>query len=776
MSEPEQAETTRESSPRSTNNHKRVSEALPPSIQAQPAPIPIEAEVGANVLSQLATSEISSPEKEDQRTDQSKPAHLSSSKSLDSSDDTNVRSVDAKDYADEADGLPQTFPGDEAAGSGASKHSDIQGNTSAEAERQSPDQSSDGAARPLMGPPAIPNAYVEIWKKSDPVKTDSHPEKTASQTLSQELQRSISTSKDSTAQTPKTTSVNVPRESVAQERRLAEQAEKMMVAADGARQLQLEQAKLKQGANTAKTNGWTAVNGVQQKPMTKKQEADQKRREAQSAAATKFRERNSYVTSSPYEAGKTALANRQGIPSSQLSSSQKIGSEGLSSSASNVDSMSSSKRRTLTPSHPPPITSDVQQFSSPISSRSVASNGLPLKSALKQPASNLRRSMSQVAFNESSSKPVVEKPVLNGASSSPSCPPPISTPPESTLTKAKPAKIPPQPVAKAQRKGTTKPTTESGTRKIQSTLKVTRDKKQKGRLPGRPVTKEIFQQDNSSTSSSSDGVSSFISDEVVDVGISKAGPSSKQKPSSTRTLQSRKNSLKQTNTSSIKSSSPLPEAFSSSIDPALQALKPWASQSSGITSNHNSQSKHGSSQHVGEPTSGQIGTSDHSAGFESDLEDEPVPTGTKPHHENSLGKAISHQKRLDSSSSQKVSKSSKIGADGMLANGMRPANRTYTTFSQLKREAQGKPHQPHVIQPKASKPVPDIDPVDSESGSEEDDSERNSDSENNHVVTHKKKSGILAGARGLLKRRFPACEGRFYRALTLTASVVIQSK
>ena len=732
----------------------------------------MEAEVGADILSQLATSEVSSPEKEDPRTGQSKPARLSSSNAPDSSNDTNARSIDATDHAYEADGPPQTFPGDDDAGSGASKQSDIQGNTSAEAERQSPDQSSDSAARPLMGPPAIPNAYVEIWKNSDPVKTNSHPEKIASQTLSQELRRSISTSKDSTAQTPKMTSVNVPRESVAQERRLAEQAEKMMVAADGARQLQLEQAKLKQAANTAKTNGWTAVNGVQQKPMTKKQETDQKRREAQSAAAKKFRERNQYVTSSPYEAGKTALANGQGIPSSQLSSSQKVGSEGLSSSASNVGSMSSSKRRTLTPSHPPPTSSDVQQFSSPISSRSVASNGLPLKSALKQPASNLRRSMSQVAFNESSSKSGVEKPVLNGASSSPSVPPPTSTPQESTLTqtKAKAAKNPPQPVAKAQGKATTKPTAKPATRKIQSTLKITRDKKQKGRLSGPPVTKEIFQQDKSSTSSSSDEVSSFISDEVVEVGISKAGPSSKQKPSSTRTLQTQKKSLNQTNTSSIKSSSPLPEAFSSSVDPALQALKPSASQSSGITSNL------GSSQHAEEPTSGQIGTSDHSSGSESDLEDEPVPTGTKPRDENSLGEAISHHKRLDSSSSQKASKSSKIRADGMLANGMRPANYKYPSLSQLKREAQGKPHRPRVIQPKASNPVPGINPVDSESGSEEDDSERDSDSESKHVVTHKKKSGILAGARGLLKRRFPSCDGGFHRTLSLTASVVIQSK
>lgn len=724
----------------------------------------------------MATSEVSSPEKEDQRTDPSKPASVSSFKSPINSDNTNARSVVATDHADEADEPPQTFPGDDDAESGASKHSNIQGNTSAEAGRQSPHPLSNGLTKPLMGPPAVPNAYVEIWKKSSPAERNSHPDGMASQTLSQELQRTTSTSKNSTAQTPKTESVNIPRESAMQEKRLAEQAEKMMVAADGARQLQLEQAKLKQGANTAKANGWTAVNGVQQKPMTKKQEADQKRREAQSAAAKKFRERNQYVTSSPYEAGKIALANGQGIPSSQLSSSQKIGSEGLSSSASNVDSMSSSKRRTLTPSHPPPTSSDVQQFSSPISSRSVASNGLPLKSALKQPASNLRRSVSQVAFNESSSKSAVKKPVLNGTSSSPSFLPPTSTPLESTLKKTKPAKILPQPVAKTQRKGTTKPTTKSSTRKIQSTLKVTRDKKQKGRLSGPQVTQEIFQQDKSSISSSSDGVSSFISDEVVDVGISKAGPSSKQKPSSTRTLQTQKKSLNQMNTSSIKSSSPLPEAFSSSIDPALQALKPSASQSSGITSNHNSQSNHGSSQHAEEPTSGQLGTSDHSSGSESDLEDEPVPTGTKPRHENSLGKAISHHKRLDSSSSQKASKSSKIRADGMLANGMRPANYKYPSLSQLKREAQGKPHRPRVIQPKTSNPVPGIIPVDSESGSEEDDSERDSDSESKHVVTHKKKSGILAGARGLLKRRFPSCEGRFYRALTLTASVVIQSK
>ena len=746
--------------------------------------MPLEADIGADVLSQLATSEVSSPEKEDQRTEQSKPAHSSSFKAPDSSDDTNAHAINAPDHADEADGLPQTCPGDNDAESGASNHTNIQGTASAEADRQNPHPLSNGATKPLMGPPAIPNAYVEMWKKSSPAERTSYPDGMAIQTLSQGLQRSSSTSKNptaQTAQTAKTTGADSSRELAMQEKRLADQAEKIMVANDGARQLQLEQAKLKQAANTAKANGWTVVDGVLQKPRTEKQEADQKRRQAQSAAARKFRETNPYVTSSPYEAGKTALVNGQGIPSSQLSSSQKIGSEGLSSSASNFDSMSSTKRRTLTPSHPPPTSSGVQQFSSPISSKSIASNALLLKSALKQPASNLRRSMSQVTFNESPSQSGVDKPVLNGASSSPLIPPPTSAPLKSTVNRIKSAKSAqslPQPTAKTPRKGTTKATRKPTARKIQSTLKATRDAKQKGRISGPPVTKEVFHQDKSSISSSSsdDAVSSFISDEVVDVGISKAGPSSKQKPSSTRTPQPQKKSPNQRNTSSIKSSSPLPEAFSSSIDPALQALKPSASQSSGTTSNRISQSNHGSSQHAEEPTSGQAGTNDHSSGSESDLLDEPVLKGTKPHHEKSLGKAIAHHERLDSNSSPKASKSSKLRADGMLPNGMRPANFKYTSLSQLKREAQGKPHRPRVIQPKASNPVPSINPVDSESGSEEDESESDSDPSSDHIMTHKKKSGILAGARGLLKRRFSFCGGKYYQSLTLTASLVLQSK
>ena len=746
--------------------------------------MPIETEVGADVLSQLATSEVNLSDKEDQRTDQSSHPQSSTSKSQNISDNANTRSVDATDHDYEDNGPPEMSHGDDDAGSSALKPSNIRNNVNAEDECQNPDHPSDGATKPLMGPPAIPNAYVEIWKKSNPTKTNSHPEEMANQTLSQE--RGISTSKDSTAQIPKMTTVNIPRESAIQEKRLAEQAEKMMVAADGARQLQLEQAKLKQGARTPKTNGWTAVNGntIQQKPMTKKQEADQKRREAdqkrrdaQITAAKKFRARSQYVTSSPYEAGKIASANGQGIPSSQLSSSQKIGSEGLSSSASNVDSTSSSKRRTLTPSHPPRTSSDVQQFSSPMSSMSVASSGLPLKSALRQPASNLRRSMSQVAFDESSSKLGLERPVSNVASSSPSFPPPTSNPPDSTLTKAKPAKITPQPAAKAQSKGTVKATTKPTSRKVQSTLKVTRDKEQKGRLSGPPVTKETFLQDKSSISSSSDDeVSSFISDEVVDVGINKAGPSSKQKPSTTKAPQIQKESLAKTRTSSVKSSSPLPEAFSSSIDPALQALKPSASQSSGNTSTRNSQSTHGSSKHAEEPTSGQIGTSDHSSGSESDSDDEPGSTSTKPLHENSLGKSTSHHKGLDSKSSKESSKSSKVRADGMLANGMRPANYKYPSLSQLKREAQGKPHRPRVIHPKASNPIPVIKAVISESGSEEDVSESDSDAGDDGAETHKKKSGFLAGARGLLKRRFSSCEAGSYRAQQLTASVVMQSK
>lgn len=776
MNKQEQAKTARTLSPKSINDRERVPEALPPNPQAQSTFIPIEAEVSAEVLSQITTSEVSSSEKEDQRADQLEPPQSSSSKSQNSSNDADVRSAHATDHAGEGDALPHLSPGDDDAESSASKRFNVRENKNAEAEGQNPDHPTDGPMKPLMGPPAIPNPYVELWKNSNPAKRNSRVEATASRTLSQELEQSATTLKDATAQTPKKTTSNPLRKFAIQEKQLAEQAEKMMVAADGAKQLQLEQAKLKQGANASKAKGWTAVNGntVLQKSLMKKQETNQKRREAQIAAAKRFRERNQYATSSPYDVGKAATTNSQGIPSSQLSLSQKIESEGLSSSVSNVDSMSSSKRRTLTPSHPPPTSSDIQQYSSPMSSRSVASNGLPLKSALKQPASNLRRSMSQVAFNESSSKPAVARTALNGASSSPSFLPPTSTPPESTLTKAKPAQMPSQPVAKAQSKGTTKPTPKPATGKVQSTLKVTRDKKQKGRLPTPPITEEILQRDKVSMSSSSedDSISSFISDEVVDVGISKAGPSSKQKQPSTRGLQPQKKSLAQTKSSSLKSSSPVPEAFSSSIDPALQALKPSASQSSGVTSSHNSQFNQGTFKHA-EPD---VGSSQHSSGSESSSDDEPIPIGTEPLPKNALGNSTSHHETLGSKLSKKSSKTSKIRADGMLANGIRPANYKYPSLSQLKRDAQGKPYRPREVQTKASNPMPKMNPVESESESDEEDSESDSDAGSNHAGTHKKRSGFMAGARGLLKRRFSFCEENFYRAQTLTAFVVMQSK
>ena len=103
--------------------------------------------------------------------------------------------------------------------------------------------------------------------------------------------------------------------------------------------------------------------------------------------------------------------------------------------------------------------------------------------------------------------------------------------------------------------------------------------------------------------------------------------------------------------------------------------------------------------------------------------------------------------------SQSNKTSNKVGSDGMLSNGMKPANYRYPSLSQLKQEREGKsyrlPTKSPSRFPQKTKSMEDIS-LDSESDSDSSRSDSSEDGENEGK--QKSNSGMLPGLRGILKR------------------------
>ena len=328
---------------------------------------------------------------------------------------------------------------------------------------------------------------------------------------------------------------------------LKDQAERMNLATDGAKQLAIER-RLKQTVNTPKANGWIGAKGqvLKNPPRTEAQKQARKLKEQkqrdEKIAAEKFRERTfgsaasnaSVKSSQDSEAGGQAPTRENGV-SIQRPANSREGSMARSS-ASNADSTTDVKRRTLTPLIPGSASSNKHRGPSPMSSKSANSNAGPLRSAMKQPSNSLRRSASQVSFGGSLSAGRKDAGTDNA---------------EATPSKSEKRVVTPNPATSAAKRSIKPPLPQ----KQQATLNVNIDKKMKGRVIDPPSPIKASPEENADASSDGEeSVSSYISEEDVGFGISKAGPS-----------------IRKGSESSPQAASEI-DRMTSSIDPALQSL------------------------------------------------------------------------------------------------------------------------------------------------------------------------------------------------------------
>ena len=562
---------------------------------------------------------------------------------------------------------------------------------------------------------------------------------------------------------PRTPSMAIPKSKKLKEQQLVEQAEKMMIAADGAKQLEAEKSKLKKTAPKKRIIPSIPAEVQKTSPRTPAQQTARKMSEQQQAAAIKFRqERFSSVLSGDSTTTKSCIAYNE-----------RRSSQVRSSSPANRENFSDRKRRTLTPLLPGSASSNLKSGngirSSPLSAKSSSSMGRPLRSAMKQPASALRRSVSQVSFGGSqiapeaisSNHPIL--PVTRGQVVEPS----VSEGSPSVMAAHKTL----------------------NTNKIQSKLNVTRDTKLKGRVndPPNPAKPAPNKEHVISSDDDEDSASSYASREDVGYGVAKAGPSSKTKSMSGTTS---------TTNLSVSTS----EVISSSIGPELQALKKGEGGMRSSTSAEASRPASASrpqtksiSRKPAEASETMSVTSSPSSESEDSSDDAQDTNASqlkmKPNTSNAaatlppIEPALASQSSQISSTSKSTTDASassgadasnqlhretqaaaaprgkrysmKLRPDGRLLNGIRPANFRYPSLSQLKREAEGRNIRSSTslangASQKQTQMVADLD-MSSES-SDEDSVSDSSDGESE--AKRKSHSGFVPGMKGLLKRMF----------------------
>ncbi|KAL9128778.1 MAG: hypothetical protein Q9217_002607 [Psora testacea] len=569
-------------------------------------------------------------------------------------------------------------------------------------------------------------------------------------------------------QPPEVTNTVNPNMKKLKEQELMEQAEKMMVAVDGAKQLELEKSKLKKSAPKQYVSKVTPAKDLKHTPRTPSQQAAYELREQQQAAALKFRQdrfgsvlSGDSSTKRSHDAGNETIGDSSGIKGS---------SQTPRPSPTTSESIPDRKRRTLTPILPGSASLSLKHGnglrSTPLSTKSSSSMGAPLRSAMKQPASALRRSVSQVSFRSAqTSSPLGSK---HGAKTVITCQGASSSTPGRRSSDTSAYKIPPA--------------------KIQSKLNVTRDKKMKGRADNLPKLDKQGTEGQYVVSSDDDedSASSYTSEDSVGYGIAKAGPSSKEKLISDTTP----------TTSSCNSKS---EDNSSSIDPALQALESCVNDMVSPTFARSSKSAPSSPAQAKSkartPTQASEATS-VTSGSPSEYEDDSENPEEKKSPQVKIQQRASHGivakpstdsalasqacQRSSTRSGNTTNASGPIGADaskqlhretqasvsaaqkkqltkphsdGLLPNGIKPASFRYPSLSQLKREAEGRFKRPSTLLSNATsqKEAPSVVDFNISSDSSDEDSESDSDSSGEPKLKRKSKSGFIPGMKGLLK-------------------------
>ncbi|KAL9637195.1 MAG: hypothetical protein Q9164_002339 [Protoblastenia rupestris] len=542
------------------------------------------------------------------------------------------------------------------------------------------------------------------------------------------------------------------------EQQLTEQAEKMMIAADGAKQLEAERSKLNKITPKRSVNTRTPETFSKDPPRTPAQQAAHTLREQQQAAALRFREERFGSVLSGDGFTETSH-NKNG---DQLRSSSSVGGSSQVRATSPVSSeiCSDRRRRTLTPLLPGSTSSNLRAgngiATSPLSTKSPNGMSAPLRSAMKHPASALRRSVSQVSFGgtQTTSPPVSRK--------------------SSTTSMSRPRVAVPLSVVSTPKTISRK--------KVQSTLNVTRDKKMKGRVhnPPSPAKPESKKEQVTSSDDDERSASSYLSEEDIGYGIAKAGPSSRKR-----------SSFEATHTASLGSSTP---KFSSSyIDPALQALStavPLVAKSKSPSASFATrESIFRSPAQVSNAISVTSGSSSESRDNSETSKNEQSPrsriepsttaalsakASTAPKVATQLSQASStssgqstrlsmlsdvyadeqlHRETQASLPSAQKRKSVKLRPDGLLPNGTRPANFKFPSLSQMKRDAEGRNNRPldplvKGASKKASQSFADLEIC---SGTSDDETESESDDQSERITKRQATSGFKSGMRGLLK-------------------------
>lgn len=376
----------------------------------------------------------------------------------------------------------------------------------------------------------------------------------------------------------KKTSGTLAREQQIREASLAEEANRAMLAADGAKQIRAEEqerekARLEELADKRKANEAKAreqareVQSRDQGDRDKKIREERRARETAQKLADTEREDAEREAPPPRTDRETAMAVReQAQKSIAAREAQRLrGSSEAQSRASThplTYSNSADPSRSMTPRIPgssvtnsSPLLSSLQ--STPLSNQFAGNMGAPLRSALRQTPSALRRSASSVSFAAPPSNPKSLKEInknfptkSSSATSLPiSSPAIISNPPSKTPMKSL------VPKKKSDGKMTKTPAKKNG--KVQTKLNITREpKKQKGRAND-PPTKVIEAPRQEIVISSSEELSTS-EEPVWQTGNAEAGPSSRKStlPAASRT----------TKTAEVKLSA-------ARLDPSLRNIK-----------------------------------------------------------------------------------------------------------------------------------------------------------------------------------------------------------
>ena len=336
---------------------------------------------------------------------------------------------------------------------------------------------------------------------------------------------------------------------------LAEKATKLMLAADGAKQIEAERKEkvkarheelaLQKQANDAKAN--EQAREAQGRDCDKKAREEQHAREhAQQLAAIEPKDAKDKAPQARTAQETATAVKEQAQKRLVVQSAQKLrdASESQSRASTNPSTSlnSAGPKRSMTPHIPESsITKSSPHLSSlrstPLSSRSPGNMDAPLRSALRHTPGALRRSVSSVSFdvpppaklNEDIPSTPIPKPlkVINkelatkssSATDLPIDPPkPISSPPSKTSIKTLNLK-------KASGSTITKTLAKNG--KVQTKLNVTREaKKLKGRVGAPPIKSVQASKQEIILSSGED--SSTSEDPMWQTGNAEAGPSSRK--------------------------------------------------------------------------------------------------------------------------------------------------------------------------------------------------------------------------------------------------------